>query len=30
MERFQFLEEQEEFDSIHPSLLHQSVLNNNY
>jgi alkyl sulfatase BDS1-like metallo-beta-lactamase superfamily hydrolase len=30
MERFQFLEEQEDFDSIHPSLLRQSVLNNNY
>lgn len=30
MERFQFLHEQEEFDSIHPSLLRQSVLNNNY
>jgi alkyl sulfatase BDS1-like metallo-beta-lactamase superfamily hydrolase len=30
MERFQFLEEQDEFDSIHPSLLRQSVLNNNY
>ncbi len=30
MERFQFLEAQEEFDSIHPSLLRQSVLNNNY
>ena len=30
MERFQFLEEQREFDSIHPSLLRQSVLNNNY
>ena len=30
MERFRFLEEQEEFDSIHPSLLRQSVLNNNY
>lgn len=30
MERFQFLDEQEEFDSIHPSLLRQSVLNNNY
>ena len=30
MERFQFLEEQGEFDSIHPSLLRQSVLNNNY
>jgi alkyl sulfatase BDS1-like metallo-beta-lactamase superfamily hydrolase len=30
MERFQFLEEHEEFDSIHPSLLRQSVLNNNY
>jgi alkyl sulfatase BDS1-like metallo-beta-lactamase superfamily hydrolase len=30
MERFQFLEGQEEFDSIHPSLLRQSRLNNNY
>ncbi|MBA4104377.1 MAG: hypothetical protein C0485_01365 [Pirellula sp.] len=30
MQRFQFLDEQEEFDSIHPSLLRQSVLNNNY
>jgi alkyl sulfatase BDS1-like metallo-beta-lactamase superfamily hydrolase len=30
MERFQFLETQEEFDSIHPSLLRQGVLNNNY
>ena len=30
MERFQFLDQQEEFDSIHPSLLRQSVLNNNY
>ncbi len=30
MERFQFLEKQDEFDSIHPSLLRQSVLNNNY
>jgi alkyl sulfatase BDS1-like metallo-beta-lactamase superfamily hydrolase len=30
MERFQFLEKQEEFDSIHPSLLRQAVLNNNY
>jgi alkyl sulfatase BDS1-like metallo-beta-lactamase superfamily hydrolase len=30
MERFQFLNEKEEFDSIHPSLLRQSVLNNNY
>jgi alkyl sulfatase BDS1-like metallo-beta-lactamase superfamily hydrolase len=30
MERFQFLQEQAEFDSIHPSLLRQSVLNNNY
>jgi alkyl sulfatase BDS1-like metallo-beta-lactamase superfamily hydrolase len=30
MGRFQFLEEQEEFDSIHPSLLRQSKLNNNY
>jgi len=30
MERFQFLEKQKEFDSIHPSLVRQSVLNNNY
>ena len=30
MERFQFLDQQEEFDSIHPSLHRQSVLNNNY
>jgi linear primary-alkylsulfatase len=30
MERFQFLEEQEDFDTIHPSLLRQSKLNNNY
>lgn len=30
MERFQFLERQAEFDSIHPSLLRQSILNNNY
>jgi len=30
MERFQFLEEDREFDSIHPSLLRQSRLNNNY
>src|SRR5579862_429572 len=30
MEQFQFLETQEDFDSIHPSLLRQSVLNNNY
>src|SRR5271169_1239341 len=30
MERFQFLEKQEEFDSIHPSLVRQSRLNNNY
>jgi len=30
MERFQFLNEQEDFDSIHPSLVRQSVLNNNY
>lgn len=30
MERFQFLEQQADFDSIHPSLLRQSVLNNNY
>ena len=30
MERFQFLDAQEEFDSIHPSLHRQSKLNNNY
>jgi alkyl sulfatase BDS1-like metallo-beta-lactamase superfamily hydrolase len=30
MERFQFLDKQENFDSIHPSLLRQSKLNNNY
>jgi alkyl sulfatase BDS1-like metallo-beta-lactamase superfamily hydrolase len=30
MERFQFLDKQEEFDTIHPSLLRQSRLNNNY
>jgi linear primary-alkylsulfatase len=30
MARFQFLDEQQEFDSIHPSLLRQSKLNNNY
>lgn len=30
MERFQFLNEQTEFDSIHPSLVRQSVLNMNY
>jgi linear primary-alkylsulfatase len=30
MERFQFLDKQNEFDSIHPSLLRQSRLNNNY
>ncbi len=30
MKRFQFLEEKDEFDSIHPSLLRQSRLNNNY
>jgi alkyl sulfatase BDS1-like metallo-beta-lactamase superfamily hydrolase len=30
MERFQFLNEKTEFDSIHPSLVRQSVLNNNY
>jgi alkyl sulfatase BDS1-like metallo-beta-lactamase superfamily hydrolase len=30
MERFQFLTAQDSFDSIHPSLLRQSVLNNNY
>ena len=30
MERFQFLDKHDEFDSIHPSLLRQSKLNNNY
>ena len=30
MERFQFLDQQEEFDSIHPSLHRMSRLNNNY
>lgn len=30
MERFKFLEEQDEFDSIHPSLYRQSILNNNF
>lgn len=30
MERFQFLDARDEFDSIHPSLLRQSKLNNNY
>jgi alkyl sulfatase BDS1-like metallo-beta-lactamase superfamily hydrolase len=30
MARFQFLERQAELDSIHPSLLRQSVLNNNF
>jgi alkyl sulfatase BDS1-like metallo-beta-lactamase superfamily hydrolase len=30
MEQFQFLEKQAEFDSIHPSMLRQAVLNNNY
>lgn len=30
MERFQFLNEKDTFDSVHPSLLRQSVLNNNY
>jgi len=30
MKRFQFLDQQDEFDSIHPSLLRQSRLNNNY
>jgi alkyl sulfatase BDS1-like metallo-beta-lactamase superfamily hydrolase len=30
MERFQFLDKQDAFDSIHPSLLRQSKLNNNY
>ena len=30
MERFRFLDDREEFDSIHSSLLRQSKLNNNY
>lgn len=30
MERFQFVHQQEAFDSIHPSLLRQARLNNNY
>jgi alkyl sulfatase BDS1-like metallo-beta-lactamase superfamily hydrolase len=30
MERFKFLDQQDEFDSIHPSLHRISVLNNNY
>ncbi|MHC5111556.1 MAG: alkyl/aryl-sulfatase [Planctomycetota bacterium] len=30
MERFQFLDEKDDFDSIHPSLVRQSKLNNNY
>jgi alkyl sulfatase BDS1-like metallo-beta-lactamase superfamily hydrolase len=30
MERFQFLDAQDEFDSLHPSLHRQSKLNNNY
>ena len=30
MESFKFLDEDREFDSIHPSLLRQSRLNNNY
>ncbi len=30
MERFEFLEKQDNFDSIHPSLVRQSKLNNNY
>ncbi|MGA8967182.1 MAG: alkyl sulfatase dimerization domain-containing protein [Pseudolabrys sp.] len=30
MERFQFLDKQDDFDSIHPSLVRQSKLNNNY
>jgi len=30
MERFRFLDEKEDFDSIHPSLLRISKLNNNY
>jgi len=30
MKRFEFLNSGQEFDSIHPSLMRQSVLNNNY
>lgn len=30
MERFQFLDKHDHFDSIHPSLVRQSKLNNNY
>src|SRR5512135_1101828 len=30
MERFRFLDEKDDYDSIHPSLLCQSKLNNNY
>lgn len=30
MERFRFLDEKDDYDSIHPSLLRQSKLNNNY
>ncbi len=30
MQRFQFLDQDEDFDSIHPSLVRQSKLNNNY
>ncbi len=30
MERFQFLDKQDDFDTVHPSLLRQSKLNNNY
>jgi alkyl sulfatase BDS1-like metallo-beta-lactamase superfamily hydrolase len=30
MERFQFIDAQDDFDSVHPSLLRQSKLNNNY
>jgi alkyl sulfatase BDS1-like metallo-beta-lactamase superfamily hydrolase len=30
MKQFQFLEKQADFDSIHPSLLRQSLLNNNF
>ena len=30
MERFQFLNEDREFDSIHPSMLRIARLNNNY
>ena len=30
MERFRFLDQKDDYDSIHPSLLRQSKLNNNY